>query len=132
MASDRTELLELKYRYCYATDNADVEALLDVFTENGYFDIGIYGTGSGHDDLREYMEWFAENKPGIRAHNVVNPIIDIDGDRATGKWYYFVLYETPDGQLEMGHGYYDDEYRRVDGTWKTSSLVAKRRASWSL
>ena len=127
MASDQRAIRELKYRYCYAVDRLDTEALLEVFTEDVAFELGIYGEGTGHDGVREYMDWYEEHYPGVRAHQVVHPLIDVDGDRAEGRWYYLVLYERPDGSFELGQGTYDDRYRRVDGAWKIASFVALRR-----
>lgn len=127
MENDYRELVELKHRYCYATDNADVDELLEVFTEDAFFDIGIYGSGSGHEAIVEYIDWFEETKPGVRAHHAFNPVLEIQGDRANGRWYYVVMYETPDGSFELGQGEYEDEYRSGDEGWEISSLVARRR-----
>jgi len=124
--ADKQAIRELKYRYGRATDEADGETFVDLFTEDATFDIGVYGTGSGQADLREFIEWVSDQEVEARAHNMTNPTITVDGDTATGDWYYVVLYEEPDGRVEFGQGYYEDEYRRVDGEWKISAMVAKR------
>lgn len=129
--ADRIAIEELKYQYCYATDAIDKSAFLDVFTDDAYFEIGIYGDGQGTEDLADFVDWLGDLEYESRGHNVSNPIIDINGDTATGKWYYIVMYHAPDGTLEIGQGEYHDEYRKVDGEWKIESLVALRNISTS-
>lgn len=124
---DKAEITELKYEYCYATDNLDMDRMREIYTDDGYLDVPIYETVEGHEKINEYFEWFDEQEYGTGAHSVFNPIIDVDGDTATGKWYYAVVYTLPDGTLEFGQGEYDDEYVRTGDGWKLSSVIAKRR-----
>jgi hypothetical protein len=62
---------------------------------------------------------------------VANPVIEggIDGDpdRASGTWYYLVVFEFPDGTVEFGQGRYDDAFRRVNGEWRIASVTATRQ-----
>lgn len=125
--ADRFEIQELKHEYCYATDDLDVDRIVETFTADGVLEVPIHDPIEGHDGLADYFEWFAEQAYETRAHNVFNPVIDVDGDTATGEWYYMVLYTLPGGNFEMGHGHYDDEFVRTDDGWKISSVTAKRR-----
>lgn len=125
--ADRAELQEVKHEYCYATDELDVERILETFTPDGRLVVPIYDPIEGHEEIREYFEWFAEQEYETRAHNVFNPILEIDGDTAAGEWYYVVLYTLPGGNLEVGHGHYEDEFVRTDDGWKLASVTARRR-----
>jgi ketosteroid isomerase-like protein len=125
--ADRFDIQELKHEYCYATDDLDVDRIVETFTADGVLDVPIHDRIEGHDGLAAYFEWFAEQEYQTRAHNVFNPVISVDGDTATGEWYYMVLYTLPGGNVEMGHGHYDDEFVRTDDGWKISSVSAKRR-----
>lgn len=125
--ADEAAIKELKYEYCYATDALDIDRMLDAYVPDGRLDVPIHEPIEGHDGIREYFEWFAEQEYQDRAHNVFNPVIDVDGDTATGEWYYMVIYTLPGGNLEVGHGRYDDEYVRTDEGWKLSSVRAIRR-----
>lgn len=116
---------DLKYRYGRYTDRGEVDAFVDLFTEDADFDVGVYGTGSGRDEIRAFIEWVTEQDVVARVHNIFNPLITVDGDTASGDWYYIALYERDDG-VEFGQGYYEDEYRLVDDEWKIASLTAKR------
>lgn len=125
--ADQAAIKELKYEYCYATDALDVDRMLETFVSDGLLDVPIHEPIEGHEGIREYFEWFAEQEYETRAHNVFNPIIDVEGDAATGEWYYVVAYALPGGDLEFGHGHYDDEYVRTDDGWKLSTVTARRR-----
>ena len=125
--ADRVEIEELKHRYCYATDDLDLDAIGDVIADDGRLVVPIYEPMVGHEEIREYFEWFGEQAYEVRAHNVFNPIVDVGGDTATGEWYYLVIYALPGGSLEVGHGRYDDEFVRTDDGWKLSFVSATRR-----
>lgn len=124
---DKLEIMELKYQYCYATDALDADWLVDAFAPDGSFEIGFYGSVTGHDEIRDYIDWFGDREYEVRSHNVFNPLITVDGDTAEGRWYYVVMYELPDGTVELAQGQYHDEYVAIDGEWKISSVEAERR-----
>ena len=60
------------------------------------------------------------------AHNVFNPLIDVQGDRASGHWRLLMLYtvDSPDRGIEYFRiiGCYRETYRRVGGRWLFESL----------
>lgn len=126
-AEDKLEIQELKYRHCYATDESDTAAVPELFVEDGVLDIPLKDPLVGHEEIQSYFEWLEEQEYTARAHNLVNPVIDIDGDTATGKWYYMVVYAFPDGDFLLGQGVFDDEFVRTDDGWKIVSVTAKRR-----
>lgn len=127
LATDKLAIQEVKHDYCYVTDDLDVERIPDVFSADTYLKTPLYEAVEGHDGVREYFEYFGEQEFEVRAHNVVNPVIDVDGDTATGRWYYMVVYALPGGDLLFGHGDYEDEFVRTDDGWRVSYCVAKRR-----
>ena len=50
-------------------------------------------------------------------------VVDVDGDRATGRWYITELGKGPDGSASLTLGVYHDEYRRIADQW----YFARRR-----
>jgi hypothetical protein len=55
---------------------------------------------------------------------VLNPIIEVSGDRATGVWYLFQPCTYADGERAVwGSARYDEEYVRVNGEWKFQNLT---------
>ena len=54
---------------------------------------------------------------------VMNPIIEVDGDTAKGKWYFLGALTAAEGNQALWSSLrYDEEYVRVNGEWKFKSL----------
>lgn len=121
----REAIKELKYEYIDALDAPDPDRFVGLFTEDATFEAGSYGTVTGRDGVREFVDYRAADDRAYY-HMATNPRIDVDGDEASAHWYYLVLKVADDGPTEWGQGTYEDEYRRVDGEWRIASLVARR------
>jgi hypothetical protein len=58
-------------------------------------------------------------------HNLMNPIIEVDGDHAKGTWYLlgpFTFREKNDARWIACR--YEDDYVKVNGEWKYKHLRA--------
>jgi hypothetical protein len=59
---------------------------------------------------------------------MMNPVITVDGDRATGIWYIMGPWDvTEDNKRTWMTARYDDDYVKVDGEWKYQHLRADIR-----
>ena len=120
---DIEAIKQLKARYCSLCDDGyDADGLADLFTEDAIWDGGSLGVAEGREKIRRFFQ----NTPRVMpfaVHMVMNPIIEIDGDSATGRWYLFqaATYDPAGGPI-WGSARYDEEYLRVDGLWRFSSL----------
>lgn len=132
---DRDAIRELKYRYCFALDAGDTDAFPDLFTDPVDFAVMFGGEAvRTRQDLREWLEWRqdyvavdGDERPiDGNIHLPQGHVIDVDGDAATGEWYYLVLIHFADGTVELGQGRYRDRYERVDGDWLIAELDATR------
>lgn len=133
--STHEAIRQLKYRYCMALDDGDVEAFGELFTNEVSFDIVFEGeTVTTREDLRRWLRWRRnhvvvdgeERRIHGNAHVPVNHVIEADGDQARAVWYYLVFVHYADGTVEFGQGRYRDRYERVDGDWKIRALDATR------
>lgn len=126
----KDEIWELRAAYCYHADNRDWDRWADTFTDDGRIEVDQLGTYEGREEIIEFgtdviaaeYQWFS--------HMVHNGMIDVDGDEATGKWYFEVPCVSKATLLNEGEagwlqGTYDETYRRVDGTWKISRSEAE-------
>lgn len=129
---DRDAIKELKYEYCYRLDALDVDGFVALFTDDARFDIAGIMTGEGQGDLRAFMTTIRDRDLAFLAHMVMNPVIDVDGTTASGRWYYVVMYEADDGSVEWGQGRYDEMYRQVAGSWKIAEVEAERRHTMAM
>lgn len=118
-ALDRLEIHELRAAYSRAIDEENYERAHEVFTDDAvvrYRGRDVHGS----DEVYEY--WRDEVEYEFSMHTVQMPEIDIDGDKATGKWYMLVFYVAPDETEGHVMGWYKDEYRRDGGEWKIAEM----------
>ncbi|QLG60287.1 nuclear transport factor 2 family protein [Halorarum salinum] len=121
------DIKRLKFKYCFHLDSTNTSEFVDLFTEDAKFDVPNYGSGEGKGAIREFITEIKSRDLELMAHMASNPLIEIDDNEATGKWYYIVIIEDDEGNVSWGQGRWEDTYRRVDDDWKISSLIAIRQ-----
>ncbi len=118
--TDRGEILQLGARYAHALDSHDAEGWADCFTTDGAFESGRQGRFEGQDALigfsRRGKERAAESGT-IGRHWTNHWVIDGDGDTATAACYAMVLDAAANGRVLVSF-VYNDQLRKVDGSWK--------------
>jgi ketosteroid isomerase-like protein len=127
---DIESIKQLKARYCkYCDDNYDADALAGTFTEDAVWDGGnTFGVADGREAIRKHFRG-ASKRVTIARHQVMNPIVEVDGDEATGHWLLFQPCTNSTGNGEEAvwlAATYADTYRRapeaVDG-WLISGTT---------
>lgn len=99
---------------------AAVAAQAACFTEDVEWDAGPFGTLKGRAALAES---FAGKPFWFTLHGYMNPVIEVEGDTATGRWLHWLLVsheETARATHLMG--YSNERYRRVSGEWLVSHM----------
>jgi SnoaL-like domain len=83
---DIEAIKQLKARYCeICDDDHNPERITSVFAEDGVWESEEFGVGRGHAEIRKLFQGF-QKMIEFSQHNVMNPIIEVHGDRATGEW----------------------------------------------
>jgi len=120
---DVEEIKQLKARYCgFCDDNYDADGIAGLFTEDAVWDGGIRGRADGREEIRAFFVNASQRLP-FAIHMVMNPIINVQGDNATGIWYLFQACTYAEGDVAIwGSGRYDEQYARVSGEWKFEHL----------
>ena len=128
---DIEEIRKLKARYAEACDddhNGDRVAAL--FMPDGVWHQTTLPPCNGHEEIKAFM-YSVRNSGRLRrsSHQFTNPIIDVEGDKATGRWKFVMMYtgnvpedarDMTDGGDTQFHriiGRYDEEYERHNGEW---------------
>ena len=113
---DRESIRELTAMYCKCVVQADIDAIVDLFTPDGIMEAGDTHV-AGHEKLRAmYDEAMGDLRPLPCVHN---HIIEVEGDRARGTCT-LELRGVAAGTSQIGAGHYEDEFQRLDGGWKFS------------
>jgi hypothetical protein len=129
-ARDRSEIEDLQARYLFALDWQNPELYASTFTEDGVL-VWAGGTVTGRAAIVKEMQQarsvderaaagVAPLRPARRRHFISNLVLRIDGDRATGRAYWFEFNDDMrDRRPYLGaYGHYQDELHRVDGQWR--------------
>ncbi len=124
------------HNYCHCVDravageSAAIQETVGRFTDDIVADFTGFPLFEGREAVTGF---YAEGVPSILSysqHQVCNEVIEVNGDRATGRWYVNCLANfrdtSPFGMAGPGLivGRYEEEYVRADDGWKWSRIVA--------
>lgn len=125
---DIEAIKQLKALYCdICDDNHNPDRITKIFVEDGIWEGGDFGKAQGHDAIRKLFQGF-QKLIGFSQHNIFNPRIAIDGDRAKGTWYLLGPFTfRKDNGARWIACRYDDDYVKVNGQWKYQHLRADIR-----
>ena len=120
---DIEAIKKLKARYCaYCDNNYDADGIAALFTEEAVWDGGSFGKYEGREAIRTFFQGAPKLLP-FAIHQVMNPLIEVQGDRATGRWYLFQPCTLAEGnQAAWLAARYEEEYVKVGGEWKFTHL----------
>lgn len=124
--ADLRAIETVKYRYLRAVDTKDWVALADTLTEDVMASYGsqVNGKPLNYTDRESLLAFLSSAMTPTMSteHRVTHPIIEIDGDTATGSWYLQDKVLIPDYDvLIVGAAFYNDTYRRTEDGWRISS-----------
>ncbi|MEQ8483797.1 MAG: nuclear transport factor 2 family protein [Pseudomonadales bacterium] len=132
---DRLESIEairqLKARYCAGCDDDhNPETLAPLFDDDAVWEASGIGRFEGRAAIKGYFgQLRASGRLRNSAHNAMNPLIEVDGNEATGHWRLIMLYTAnlPDGGVQYFRivGWYRESYLRRDGQWRFRSLFCQ-------
>jgi len=120
---DLEAIKQLKALYCeICDDDHNPDRIVEIFTEDGIWEGRGIGTARGRDEIRALFENF-QRMMSFSQHMTMNPRIEVNGESATGTWYFFGPFTFRDGnQAKWQATRYHEEYLKVEGTWKIKHL----------
>jgi len=122
---DIEQISRLKHRYCQFADGVDgvtnAGDFARLFTENGTWAVGTnvaIGRRAIEDAATTAMRPWR-----IAFHCVMRPLIDVNEDSATGRWYgLFPLIPMGQRDIVWLGGVYEDRYTRAEEGWLFESV----------
>ena len=126
---DIEQIKQLKARYAAACDDDyQADLLAEMFTDDAIWDGGFMGYAEGREGIRAFFA-NASNLVGFAVHGVSNPLIDVDGDQATGRWYLHQPMTMKGGESAYWFcAQYEDAYVRTSEGWKFQHVRVIARA----
>lgn len=126
---DVEQIKQLKHRYCgYCDQQYDPDGIASLFIDEGLWDGGPFGTYEGRDAIREFFAG-ASALISFANHYVTNPVIEIDGDDATGNWdLWQPMVSEPNSIACWLVAKYRDQYVRRSSGWLFRSLTVDVKA----
>jgi hypothetical protein len=126
---DIEEIKQLKARYAAACDDAyDADAISDLFADDAVWDGGAMGYAATRAGIHAFFSNASSLVP-FAVHGLSNPLIEVDGDRAKGRWYlHQPMTFAPSNACFWFCAQYFDEYVRTPDGWKFQHVTIKTRA----
>ena len=120
---DIEAIKQLKAKYSHVCDDDhNPDNITSLFAEDGIWESPDFGQARGHKEIKELFEGF-KNMFTFSQHNMMNPIIEVNGDRATGIWYIMGPWTLREDNKENWMALrYDDDYVKIANEWKYQHL----------
>ena len=119
------EITRLKHRYWHFNDvGLKGDEIAPLFTEDGIWSNAELGHYEGREAIRTFFNG-ASDVITFCAHIGMNPIIEVNGDKATGSWRALLpgtMNEEGDKVSRIILIDYFDDFQRVDGQWYIKKL----------
>lgn len=116
---DLESIRQLFVDYGHYLDSGDFAAYGSLFAEEGEVLLGPIGRAKGPAAIQALMEKTLGGRGGNSYHLIANPIVDLDGDRATSEVTWAVIARGKDGQPVLPMvGRHVDTLVREGGRWK--------------
>jgi len=128
---DIEKIRKLKALYCQACDdNHNPDKLGPLFAPDATWEASSMGLAQGRKQIQKLLgDLGASGTIRNSAHNAINPIIEVDGNSATGHWRLIMLYTGiyPDGTLHFSRiiGWYQETYTKIDNNWHFQTLYCQ-------
>jgi SnoaL-like domain len=122
---DIEAIKKLKARYCaVCDDDHNPDMITTLFADDGIWEGADIGAHKGHAAIRKLFEGFRD-RISFSQHNVMNPIIEVNGERAKASWYFLGPFTFRKGNRAYWlAARYEDDYVKVNGEWKFQHLRA--------
>jgi SnoaL-like domain len=120
VTEDRAAIDALQARAMFALDWCNANAYRATFTKEG---VSVSSAGEDRGDAIAAL--VSKSCAGHARHFITNTVLDIEGNKARGRVYWFALGKNPDQHTAQlrAYGHCEDELVRDNGTWK----FARRR-----
>ncbi len=117
---DDLEIRNLVSRYADAVCRRDPDQWIGTWAEDSRWELGGGRETVGREATLNLWTKAIARYPWV-AQLVMNGIVEVDGDTASGSWYILELNHLENGDGVMHAGNYEDTYTRTTEGWRFAS-----------
>ena len=120
---DIESIKQLKARYCeVCDDDHNSDEIIKLFTSDGIWEGDGIGRAQGSAEIKALFETF-KKAISFSQHMVQNPIIEVTGEKATARWYFFGTFKYYRGeQARWQAARYHEIYQKIADRWHIKHL----------
>ena len=122
---DIEEVNKVMASYCHFVNVSQWDDVMALFADNAKADWGMLGTYEGKEGIATYFENMVAGIMPYTAHQMLNPIVTVEGNKAKGTFYLWAPTTVKMADVETAiwiQGRYDNEFVKEGGKWKFSLL----------
>lgn len=126
MTSDEQQVLNLLSDYCWLVDRRDVGAVVELFTPDASFDLGLGRVHRGWDELRVLYDRL--DAYVATSHHCTTPRLDLAGDAGRVRSAMYAFHRRGDlSEMHLWGAYLDEVVRTGDG-WRFAARSLRASA----
>ena len=131
LLEDIEQIRRLKALYCHLADAAYQDPtkwsdLVAHFVDESWLDFDDYGVYRGKQEVSRFFTEVTHSFLSYAAHMVANPLIDVNGNDAVGRWYFHCPATVRSSATAIWvEGRYIDEFVRREDGWKWKSITCR-------
>lgn len=132
-AEDELAIRSLAAAYTDAVNRRDGEGMAAVYAEDGILHSPAAGEPlQGIERLRKRFKRLVEVEREFLMQLSHSGVVDLDGDRATARWWFSEIKRPTGGAFEMIFGVYQDEMVRTPAGWRFARRTVHAPLRWEL
>jgi ketosteroid isomerase-like protein len=134
---DVEAIRRLKGKFAYFADTKNAAAFMSLVADDAVWEFGPWGHFEGKEEILKFTQNVTLDTYSFMLHHFYDVSIEVEGDTATGIWYFLVpATNCKKERAEWLAGVYDETYVKVNGQWKFKrvatdfKVVAPYREGW--
>ncbi|MGH7823293.1 MAG: nuclear transport factor 2 family protein [Candidatus Binatia bacterium] len=118
VVEEKDAIREAIAEYCFRIDAADYPRWVELFAENGSFEVVGMFKFQGRENLLAFAKSIPLNEKGLPGfkHCTLNHVIQVTGERATARCYFLLVHEGQPLRVDVA-GRYQDVLVKENGCW---------------
>lgn len=121
---DKEAIRALRDNYHGCINDGRYAGIVDLFTDDAIVELGYLARYEGPEAIDAGFRGMGERERFFIKQFIHSHRIEVSGDTGTGVSYLEARYGRF-GTSYLVCGRYDDRYRRVDGVWRFSEMIAE-------